>query len=243
MAERIVNLALAFDAIVFGGYVRDVIVCGQTEFRDIDILWHANTDFPRFLRILELDYPGLVTREELSVKYSTPVHRVRISGPKPLVIDCCIYSGMPSRWFSEKNVDFTCNLFYKTREVQLGIRYVPEAYHTDPNPVETIVRLTKDRMYRVILTREGDAAWKRAALRGLSLANRGWKVRGDFLDSHYELGLTHEYKTVLDLLNKIEESEDQRAVDALVACLPKLHGNCESKIRRHLRSGSVSEED
>ena len=242
MADRIVNLALAFDAVVFGGYVRDVVVCGGTEFRDIDLLWHLNADLARFLRVLELDYPRLGTTEVIS-KYNLNIRRVRIATPKPIIIDCCMYNSSLTHWLAEKNVDFTCNLFYKTREVQLGLRYIPVSYHTVPNPVEEIVNLTKQKMYNVVLTKEGDVAWKRAALRGLSLARRGWKLCGEFIDSHYEMGLTSEYKPVLDLIDKIEETENQRAVDALISCQPNLRGNCESKIRRHLRSSSESEED
>jgi hypothetical protein len=250
--NEIINIALSFDAVIFGGYLRDVVVCGMDDFNDLDILWpqpygQEFGQFVQFRRILELKYPGQIQTSEKSgsTKYGgkiSKIYEVKIQNKTKL--DCCIYMSTIQEWKNEHTVDFTCNLFYKTRDVQLGLRYIPLSYKYEPNPMDAIINLTKDRMYSVILDNDADGPWRKAARRGIALAHRGWKVQGEFMSEFQELGLTDSYSLVKEMVRKIYRIEDQKAVDAYVACKPEISKNCEEKIRRRLEFESdVSEDD
>jgi hypothetical protein len=250
--NEIINIALSFDAVIFGGYLRDVVVCGMDNFNDLDILWPQpyGQEFGKFIqfrRILELKYPGQIQTSEKSgsTKYGgkiSKIYEVKIQNKTKL--DCCIYMGTVQEWKNEHTVDFTCNLFYKTRDVQLGLRYIPLSYKYEPNPMDAIINLTKDRMYSVILDNDADGPWRKAARRGIALAHRGWKVQGEFMSEFQELGLTDSYSLVKEMVRKIYRIEDQKAVDAFVSCQPEISSNCEEKIRRRLEFESdVSEDD
>lgn len=249
--NEIINIALSFDAVIFGGYLRDVVVCDMDDFNDLDILWpqpygQEFGKFVQFRRILELKYPGQIQTSEKSgsTKYGgkiSKIYEVKIQNKTKL--DCCIYMGTIQEWKNEHTVDFTCNLFYKTRDVQLGLRYIPLSYKYEPNPMDAIINLTKDRMYSVILDNDADGPWRKAARRGIALAHRGWKVQGEFMSEFQELGLTDSYSLVKEMVRKIYRIEDQKAVDAYVACKPEISRNCEEKIRRRLEFESDVSED
>jgi len=232
MDHKICNLALSLEGVIYGGYVRDVLVCGHNKFNDIDILWvglgRPRQRFDMFCRLLSVEWPGKVGVQRLTRRgYDGEVQRVVIQNVA--TIDCCIYNGTFEDWRSEHSCDFTCNLFYKSREVQLGIRYVPDYLRYEPDPVNKLLEMTRERRYNVIFN--GDA-WMRIVARAKSLARRGWKSNGDFEGASYRE------------INEIQSIEDQRAVDDLVEILPELRGLCESKIREHLSLESdVSEED
>jgi hypothetical protein len=240
--SEIINIALSFDAVIFGGYLRDVVVCGLDDFNDIDILWpqpygQEFGKFVQFRRILELKYPGQIQTSEKSgnAKYGGKISKIyEVKIQNKIKMDCCIYMGNLQEWKNEHTVDFTCNLFYKTRDVQLGIRYIPVGYKYEPNPMDAIINLTKDRMYRVILVNDADGPWHKAAQRALDLAHRGWKLHGEFIaDCDF----------VKDMVRKIYRTENQKAVDAFVACTPDISLNCEDKIRRRLSFESDVSED
>jgi hypothetical protein len=191
MDQRIINLALSFDLVIFGGYIRDVEVCGGTRYNDIDILWPNTTDraslFEKFMRILELDNPGRVSKKVMDRSHygtSSVVIRVVVGD---VSLDMVMYDGSVEDWMSTHDVDFSCNLFYKTRTVQLGIRYIPKCFEDVPNPVQTIIDLTKSKKFRGIVEKAGDSVWRRAANRGFDMVcARGWVVEGEFLGSYAE---------------------------------------------------------
>ena len=249
--NEIINIALSFDAVIFGGYLRDVVVCGLDDFNDLDILWpqpygQEFGKFVQFRRILELKYPGQIQTREKSggAKYGGKISKIyEVKIHDKIKLDCCIYMGAFHDWKNEYSADFTCNLFYKTRDVQLGLRYIPPSFKYEPNPMDAIINLTKDRMNSVILEKEGDGPWRKAAQRGLALAHRGWKVQGEFMSEFNEMSLTDSYSLVKEMVRKIHRTEDQKAVDTFVTCQPDISRNCEEKIRRRLEFESDVSED
>ena len=119
-AQRLIDLAFCFDAVLFGGYVRDVVVLGKTSYNDIDLMWPAEThkSFTSFSRALMVLFPGVDITHSINIAnrhygHLTDVHHICID--KRIKVDCCLYKGTFRDWLNEKDVDFTCNLFYRTR--------------------------------------------------------------------------------------------------------------------------------
>jgi hypothetical protein len=232
-AQRVIDVALCFDVAIFGGYLRDIVIVEQTNFNDIDILWPAGThgQFASFVRILALGCSKVTTRELPKSKYQG--HRlIKVTIDDTIRLDCVMYTGTLNSWFREEDVDFTCNLFYRTREVPLGIRYVPEEFKFDPNPVRTIMELTKNRKFRTILCKTGDRYWLRAARRANHLVDRNWALEGNFISEHYEDMLQDAFNPVMRLVERIDNKMKEKAMTVLGET--NLSKNCTERIRRKL---------
>lgn len=214
MANKIIDLALSFDLVIFGGYLRDVEVCGMTQYNDIDILWPNVPDrdslFEKFMRVLELDNPGAVTKEYVQRHYGHNIASVTRVKVGDVSLDIVMYGGSVEDWMSAHDVDFSCNLFYRTRAVSLGLRYIPKCYENTPNPVQEILELTHAKKFRVILELDGYNAWARAINRGFEMVfARGWNVKGEFLDEYAEHSVTSESKMLGRRLAAIKASQTQ----------------------------------
>jgi len=215
MANKIIDLALSFDLVIFGGYLRDVEVCGMTQYNDIDILWPNVPDrdsmFEKFMRVLELDNPGAVTKERTSrLDYGSNIASVTRVNVDDVSLDIVMYGGSIEDWMSAHDVDFSCNLFYKTRTVHLGLRYIPKCYENTPNPVQEILELTHAKKFRVILELDGYNAWARAINRGYEMMfARGWKLEGEFLYEYAEHSVMNMSKMLGRRLAAIKASQTQ----------------------------------
>jgi len=232
-AQRVIDMLMCFDVAIFGGYLRDVVIAEQTNFNDIDTLWPVGThaSFTNFVRVIALDGAKVEVRTVPKSKYQGhTLIKVTIDGS--IHVDCVMYPGKLTDWFREEDVDFTCNLFYRTREVPLGIRYVPEAYKFDPNPVRSIMDLTKSRKFRTILTKLGDRHWIRAASRANHLVNRDWTLDGEFMGDIYESALGEGFNRVMRLVDHIEFKMKEKALAVLGET--NLSKNCTERIRRKL---------
>jgi hypothetical protein len=246
--ERVVDLALSFDAVIFGGYVRDVVICGGKEFNDIDILWPINIQhtFDVFLRVLSNE-PWVTSFKTCRVKNSRrygvgyDIEKVVIN--KNLKLDCVLYPGYFSSWLRQKDCDFTCNLFYMTREIYLAIRYVPDELKNVPNPTHECYEMTRQKKFMTIVSREGDSAWARAAGRALKLVQSGWTLDGEFIRSHYLNGLTRTYQFVSRSVHRMNQIIADRAVGVIA---DEIGENCADRVRRRLfdqDSESLSERE
>jgi hypothetical protein len=192
MESRIVDLAFAFDYWVFGGYVRDVMICGKIEFNDIDICVPRSRKHTvdSFLNTLGIFYPVEVTADH-KVHYGLmspgidSLVRVLINGNVKL--DLVLFDGELDDWKKECTVNMSCNLFYTSRETPLGIRYIPKMYRYEAAPARTILQMTKNNIFEVIFE-PGEASERECkklqnvVMRVGQLVERGWHMKGDAMN-------------------------------------------------------------
>ena len=233
--QRVIDIITCFDVAIFGGYLRDVVIAEQTNFNDIDIMWPVGThaSFPIFIRLLKLEGAMMNIRHiPASNQYiGHELYKVVIDGS--IHLDCVMYPGKLVDWIREEDVDFTCNLFYRTREVPLGLRYTPEEFSTDPNPVRTILDLTKNRKFRTILSKKSDRHWMRAVNRANSLVRRDWILVGEFISERYESCLSRQaFGTVMRVVDNIDLRMKQNAMAVLEET--NLSQTCTERVRRKL---------
>lgn len=233
-AQRVVDTALCFDVAIFGGYLRDVVVAGDTTFNDIDIMWPVGThrSLPIFVRLLGLNGAKVTTKMYRNVTKYHGHDLLKIIVNDSILVDCVIYPGKLIDWLMEQDVDFTCNLFYRTREVPLGIRYIPESLQFDPNPSLLIMNLTKEKKFRTILDKHGDKLWVRAANRAYYLADRGWILDGQLISHEYESRLEEGFSTVMRKIDMIENRMKNVAMNVLEES--DLTPSCKDLVRRKL---------
>jgi hypothetical protein len=241
-AQRVIDVAMCFDVAIFGGYLRDIVIAGESKYNDIDILWPVGThgSFASFVRILALDGATVETVNMPKSDYMG-YHLIKVTIDDKIHLDCVMYPGKLIDWLRIEDVDFTCNLFYRTREVPIGIRYVPEAYKYDPNPVRTIMDLTKTKKFRTILTKFGDRHWVRAAQRANRLINHDWTLEGEFMSERVEDTLTDEFNSVMRLVDMMKFKMKEKAMSVLGET--KLTKNCTERVRRKLFDYSDSDSD
>jgi hypothetical protein len=201
MENRIIDLCFALDFWVFGGYVRDVMICGKTEFNDIDICVprskHSSVD--NFLNALSVFYTIDVTRDTKipDMKYGamsmgiTAVVHVTLNNQ--LKLDLCLFDGNLSDWCEEHSVDMSCNLFYTSRSTPLGIRYIPKKYRYLAAPARKLIEMTRNGIFETVYeTRPDPFATQGEAVaecrkvrhvmrRAKKLIERGWFLKGDLL--------------------------------------------------------------
>jgi len=242
-AQRLIDLAFCFDAVLFGGYIRDVVVLGKTSYNDIDLMWPSDThrSFDKFTRALMVLFPGVeITHviDKANRRYGnqTDVHHICIDGR--IDVDCCMYKGTFRDWLNDKSVDFTCNLFYRTPTVGIGLRYVPEGLNV-PNPLRRLMEDTKDKRFRCIVTREGDSTWVRAANRGMKLVREGWVLEGDFISSYHKAGLTNAYSFVTARETLMRKMMKENALQAVSSVLTP---TCTDRVRKSLFGESDSDD-
>lgn len=242
--QRVVQLALSFDAVVFGGYVRDVLICEQKTFGDIDILWYNTIrgSLDSFLTVLFCE-PWVKShqiRECKNSQYGLNRYLLKVCLNAELHIDIVVYEGTYTAWLNERDCDFSCNLFYKTRTNNLAIKFVPECFRYTPDPFTHIRDLTKEKKFVSIGDKFSDTFWFRMSQRALGLVKKGWIMQGNLMDHHKKNALSGSTRRsiarTIRIMDKIMNEE------ALEVIAPKLTDVCKDKIRRKLFN-SDSESD
>ena len=204
MENRILDLCFAMNFWVFGGYVRDVMICGKKEFNDIDICVprskHGSVD--SFLNALSVFYTIDVTRDtkipEMTYgamsKGITAVVHVTVNNT--LKLDLCLFDGSLRDWREEYSVDMSCNLFYTSRDTPLGIRYIPKKYRYLAAPARNLIEMTRNGIFETVyethpesLVSQGEAVAecrkvRHVMRRAKKLIERGWFLKGDLLTPH-----------------------------------------------------------
>lgn len=173
-SEEIIQLALDHGYWLYGGYLRDFISEGL--FRDIDLgctLDQVPT-IPNFISKLQEKWRVAVTFDSLrdtgsvystTIPYLRRIIKMNVDG---LDVDIGVYTTM-SEWMKGATAaDFTCNLFYKTKDIPLGLKYAPEGMTP-----EDIYGMTKERKCKIIRGQDGEIERRRKELTG-----RGWSVEG-----------------------------------------------------------------
>ena len=203
-AQNIINTALAHDAWVYGGYVRDVVVCGEKKFNDIDICCPENVKPLWIVRSLSARH----TVKEISSKTGYDdvlyVDTYEIDG---ITVQFCVFDGNFTDWRETHTADLTCNLFYQSRNVNLGIRYVPEKYRTHQNPMQEIINLTKLKKFERLTDND--------VLRRIkSMVRRGWTCANKIMEdpSDYDLPFIRQIEQM--------QNENRRKELEKYSCLP-----------------------
>jgi hypothetical protein len=201
MEEQVIDMALAMDMWVFGGYVRDVIVRGQKKFGDIDLCCSdSKTSVDQFIRILgtRFDVTNVRTRKFGHMarygRMSRGIKRVeRFLLDNRLHVDVVVYDGTFTDWCNEESVDFTSNLFYKSWDTGLGIRYAPGRFKHMANPLGELVKMTQAGIFERIWDATSDYSTHMHVLqicnRARDLVKRGFTFKGSLISSLMELKL------------------------------------------------------
>jgi hypothetical protein len=183
VAQDIINTALAHDSWVYGGYVRDVMVCGETKFNDIDIccphnvrpLWIVRSLSKRY-EVKEIDMRNLSTYCE-----AKSVQSYKIGG---ITVQFVVYDGDFTDWCDSETTDLSCNLFYHSRSVSLGLRYVPYTFRTRQNPMLEIINLTKLRKFERLTE-------KNVMRRIKNMVRRGWMCTNQIMSDPEECDIPY----------------------------------------------------
>jgi hypothetical protein len=251
MDQRIVDLALSFDFWVFGGWVRDVLVCGKKEFGDIDIGCSLDqTDLTKiFLRVLSTEYDVVVISDKKDAygamsRCLKRTMKLRIGGE--VSVDLCIFSSFEN-FENERSCDFSCNLFYRTRECPLAIRYTPREFQFRPTPVTDLLKLTVPGKFRAIYEPHSNNV-ERENLRILHVCERlvkivkkGWFLEGPFItaktDEHLRI---YADSNLLDQIATLENRAKQASLDNVMHAVEECFPAAPQEVAEHIR-GSLDE--
>ena len=113
----VIDVALRYGFWIFGGYVRDVLVRGETSYNDIDVgcTWEQMNFIPKFIE----EIGGQVTYDTLQVTGRTQhrlfpyVRRILHVKTRDEYIDMIVFSSF-NDFLTHDCV--SCNMFYKTRD-------------------------------------------------------------------------------------------------------------------------------
>jgi hypothetical protein len=233
--QRVVQLALSFEAVIFGGYIRDVLICKEDKFNDIDILWYntIQNSMESFMTVLFCE-PWVKTHEITEYKnskYGENKRLVKININNELNIDIVVYHGTYTAWLNERDCDFSCNLFYKTRTNNMAIKYIPEAFLYCPDAFTHIYDLTKDKKFVSIGDQYGFRYWKRMSRRGLNLVENGWVLQGKLMSNKQRQTIGPGVPCIMKIIRTMNNIMDEGALGVIA---PKINDVCKDKIRRKL---------
>lgn len=188
VAHDIINTALAHDAWVYGGYVRDVVVCGDTKFNDIDICCPYNVKPIWIIRSLSRRYSVKELAHRHAYDDVKSVSTYEIGG---VTVQFVVFDGDFEDWCDSDKTDLTCNLFYQSRNVNLGIRYVPDKYHSHQNPMQEIINLTKLKKFERLTD-------KYVLHRIKDMVQRGWTCTNELMSdpADYDLPYIREIEAI-----------------------------------------------
>lgn len=223
MDRDIIDVALGLGMWVFGGYVRDVVIRKQMTFTDIDICCPNGSIPGDFFRILSTRWGiSRVHTSLLRSKYgvmSKKIKRVLSCRVDDRIdLDIVVFDGSLRDWKRDQTTDFSCNLFYISREVELGLRYVPKMFIYRSNPMRTIKELTEQGIFFRIWNSSEPALIWRIVRRALALVEKGLTLRGELVTDLMYLGLSG-HSTMREMCERdiasIHRIQAERVVDEL----------------------------
>jgi len=169
MDKQIVKLALSFGGWVYGGYVRDVLICKSDHFNDIDIAIPETEDVDLLIRALGA---RVHKDSEFNNTYETNsvVRLVKLSVDS-IRIDLVIVKSF-KEWLQDETCDLSCNIFFKSSTCMLGIRYIPYEFRYSSDAAQDIMELTEQKRFVVIQEEETPKLERRIEDRVL----HGWSL-------------------------------------------------------------------
>lgn len=234
LAEQVIDVALAMDMWVFGGYVRDVIVRRQKKFGDIDLgCSDKKTNVEQFIRVLgtRFDVDGVRSQKfNVAAEYgrmSKGIKRVeRFVINDTLHIDVVVFDGSFSDWCDEESVDFTSNLFFQSWDTELGIRYAPGRFRHMANPIAELVKMTRDGIFERIWDANDEHVNHMHVLqvctRAKELVRRGFTFKGTLISPLMEMRMLG-YPAIEDRCAEIQEiidaTQTRRSTREMMKCL------------------------
>jgi len=215
---RIVDLALSFDGWVFGGYVRDTVI-RKEKASDIDICFPHDAPMHMFMRILNQDHEVEIVSDRThpdGLYMSQGIRRlVKVIVDEKIHLDLCKYEGSFKDWRREESTDFTCNLFYVSRDTALGLRYIPKAYKLLANPIKHLVDMTKRKEF-VRIWGDENLTFKNTCTilsRTLSRVKRGWYLINDTVSRDMARVMDETENRLWDIVNEIDHLVEEIEAD------------------------------
>lgn len=190
--QDVIDIALGMNMWVFGGYLRDHVIRGQP-FQDLDICCPRGTYVRHFFRTLSTRWSVRRAHEYVPGRYGCMskglkgVYKCVVDNH--LHVDVVVFDGTLDDWREEHSTDFTSNLFYMSRETELGLRYVPLMFRHEANPVRHIKNLTRQGIFFRIWNGDDHTHVWAIVRRARELVERGFTFRGVLLSEIMNLGL------------------------------------------------------
>jgi hypothetical protein len=237
LVDKVIDQALGMNMWVFGGYVRDVIVRGEKKFNDLDLCCPRRTYASDFLRVLSVHHKVESIQKYDMSEYacmSLNIRKVvRCIIDDTLKVDIVVYDGTFRDWQLDQTTDFSCNLFFQSRYVHLGIRYIPESYKMDPNPMRTLIQQTREGIFTRTWDGSDMGCIKKICRRAEKLVSSGMTFRGQLLpfmmdddycnatsDSIIQIQHHRSVLTFLDCLNSLQIHLPEEIKNRIVGDLP-----------------------
>lgn len=217
IAKDIVNTSLAHDAWVYGGYVRDVVVCGETEFNDVDICCPKGVDHTWIVRSLAGKYK--VKKYNETSDYEVDSYTINDS----VIVQFLSYYGDFEDWCDDHSTDLTCNLFYQTRYTHIGIRYIPKKFRVNQNPVGDIITMTKNKVFERI-SDPASSVRARTLLRRMRnmVVYYGWTCRNNVLGEYMDLCDDNYMKGIAASIQDFQVDRQKKELDKYSGLPPYL---------------------
>jgi len=171
-SDQIIELALSYNYWLYGGYIRDSLTGDQFKDLDFGCSIEQSSSIPNFISKLKESWQVEITFDSLrdtgSVYSSTIpfLRRIVKLDVEGLEVDIGVYTNIGDWMRGKTAADFTCNLFYKTKDIPMGIKFVPEGMSSND-----ILDMTKQKKCKVI-NGQDEEIWRRRK----SLVDRGWSV-------------------------------------------------------------------
>lgn len=240
-ARKIIDVAFSMKMWVFGGYVRDVIVRGKKSFNDIDICCPRGSNPQDFFRMLS-------THVTVNNVHEKPITTYKRMSPGIKRIFCCkvnntididvvVFDGSMRAWLDEESTDFTCNLFYQSRDVYLGLRYIPKMYRHTANPMRLLINLTHKGVFYRIWNGTEPVHIFQIANRMRRLVERGFTFKGNLLTNLMHISL-YGNQFVTDVCNNIVEDvqdlQHERELQTFLKCTHRLNISLPDDVNRQI---------
>lgn len=240
-ARKVIDVAFSMKMWVFGGYVRDVIVRGKKSFNDIDICCPHGSNPRDFFRVLSTHCTIFQVQEKPITTYkrmSKGITRIfRCNVNNEFEIDLVVFDGNMRTWMDEESTDFTCNLFYHSRDVYLGLRYIPSFYRHIANPMKTLLRMTRRGVFYRIWNGTEPIHVYQIANRVRSLVERGFTFKGRLLTNLMHVSL-YGHPFIQDVCHVIEQEvqnlQTEREFQEFLKCMHRKNISLPDDVNRHI---------
>jgi len=171
-SQIIIDIAFEHGYWLYGGYLRDTMIGDR--FKDLDFGCSLNQvpTIPNFISKLNERWKTEIIFDSLrdtgsvyssTIPYLRRIVQIDVEGLK---VDLTVYTSMSDWMKGTTAADFTCNLFYKTKDIPLGLKYVPKGMSP-----EEIYGMTQQRKCKIIQGRDDELR-----RRTESLTQRGWQI-------------------------------------------------------------------
>lgn len=195
LANVIATQVWSYGGIVYGGWVRDVIILGQDDFRDLNVLFQDSTSVQTFIEFLQSNYTCIndyyltITQNQIVVRgltiYSTCVE---VNGILKITIDQIDFNDL----IEKKYCNLSCNLFYKKGSEHLDAFWIPSNWPS----LEELIEYTKSKKFTVVLTPASDDVYYYPLNCRKVIWNtikKGWQLGARFLTDDIKATIPSDY--------------------------------------------------